>query len=233
MSNLGELQNLGKMPEESNKDKIVKEIIEWTLCILIAVAIALLFRYFIGTPTRVQGDSMFSNLHNNDRLVLNKLPKTFGKMPEYGDIITFEAPSTGNVKSDEADLLNPIAKYENNPKDFLDKFIYYWLDIGKKTYIKRVIGVPGDFIEIKNNKVFVNGEELKEDYLDDGTITDLEGGVFTGITVPDESVFVMGDNRGNSRDSRHFGCVPLKKIEGKIVIRFFPFNKFRHCLVFY
>lgn len=226
MSDLEDLKNLDKPVEPIKKNKVFNEIIEWSLCILIAVAIALLFRYFIGTPTRVQGDSMLSTLHDNDRLVLNKLPKTFKTMPEYGDIITFEAPSTPNIELSEANLSNPIAKYENNPTTFFGKFFYYWLDIGKKTYIKRVIGVPGDYIEIKDNKVFVNGNELKEDYLDDGMVTEMAGGVFTNIVVPNKCVFVMGDNRTNSRDSRHFGCVPLEKIEGKILFRFFPFNKF-------
>ena len=89
---------------------------------------------------------------------------------------------------------------------------------------KRIIGVAGDHIKIEDGKVYLNGEELNEPYLREGIITD--GGTFNEVTVPEGCVFVMGDNRPHSTDSRSFGCIPVNKIESKVWIRFWPFNKF-------
>ena len=205
---------------------MAKETLEWIYCIIIAVILAILVRYFVGTPTVVKQPSMYPTLKQDQRLILNKLGKTFKKMPERGDIITFEAPSTYLVAAKDADLNNPVAKYEYNINNWFQKFTYYVLEIDKISYIKRVIGLPGDHIKIENDKVYVNGEELEESYLQSGVITDSLNGAYTDIVVPEGTVFVMGDNRGQSTDSRRFGCIPLEKIESKVAIRFWPLNLF-------
>ena len=89
--------------------------------------------------------------------------------------------------------------------------------------IKRVIGVAGDHIEIKDNKIFVNGTELKEEYLPENTQTKSE--VFTDFVVPEGHIFAVGDNRDHSVDCREFGCIPLEKIEGTVICRFWPLNQ--------
>lgn len=124
----------------------------------------------------------------------------------------------------DADQKNPIASYDNNPQSILGKFYYYVLEFNKTSYIKRVIGVAGDKIKIEEGKVYLNDKILEEPYLDEGTKT--EGGIYTDIVVPEGYVFVMGDNRDQSTDSRYFGCVPTEKIESKVWIRFWPLNKF-------
>lgn len=96
--------------------------------------------------------------------------------------------------------------------------------IDNDIYIKRVIGAAGDQIQIRGGKVYLNGEELKEDYLSEGTVTGpgsfmTEGRIFT---VPEGCIFVMGDNRGSSADSRSFGPVKLKDVKGRAIIRIFP-----------
>jgi len=203
-----------------------RNIIEWIECIVIAVVLALLIRYFIGTPTIVQQRSMYPTLIQNERLILNRWCRTTKKMPERGDIITFEAPSKTSLTTDEVDFNNPVAIYNNEPTNIFSKFTYYVLEWGKKSFIKRVIGVPGDHVKIENGKVYLNGKELDEPYLQDGVETTSEGGIFTDIIVPENCIFAMGDNRTESTDCRRFGCIPLEKIEGKVVIRFFPFNRF-------
>ena len=70
-----------------------KNILEWVYCIIIAIIIALLIKYFLCTPTVVQMDSMYPTLVQGDRLILNRIPRTFKQMPNRGDIITFESPS--------------------------------------------------------------------------------------------------------------------------------------------
>ena len=209
-----------------------RNILEWIECIVIAVVLALLIRYYLGTPTIVKQESMYPTLKQNERLILNRWGRTTKKMPERGDIITFEAPSKSYISPQKADLENPVAVYENGPKSALGKFAYYVLEWGKTSYIKRVIGLPGDHVKIENEKVYVNDKELEESYLQSDVVTTIEDPgtssqyAFGDIVVPENCVFAMGDNREYSRDCRSFGCVPLEKIEGKVVIRFFPFNKF-------
>ena len=216
---------------EEQKETI-KDIFEWIYCILVAVILALVVRYYVGTPTIVKHSSMFPTFEANDRLILNRLYRTFKTVPKRGEIITFEAPSVNYSRAEEVNFKKPVAIYNNKQDGIISKFLYNVVEIGKISYIKRVIALPGEHIQIKDGKVYINGEELKEDYLPDGTITDsgakegYEGGQFLDLIVPEETVFVMGDNRGNSGDSRMFGCVPYDKIEGKVVLRFWPLNAF-------
>ena len=205
----------------------IKEILEWGYCIIIAVVLALIVRYYIGTPTIVQQQSMQTTFMPGDRLILSRLKKTSKGAYGRGDIITFEAPTTTVVSSANVNFEYPVASYNNKQKGFFSKFIYYVLEINKTSYIKRIIAVEGDHIEIKDGKVYLNEEELIEEYLDEGVETNMGiYGVYSDIVVPKGYVFVMGDNRDHSTDSRCFGCVPVEKIEGKVWIRFWPFSKF-------
>ena len=203
-----------------------KNILEWVYCILIAIVIAVLIRFFIGTPTVVKQTSMYPTLKQDQRLWLNRWSRTWHEMPKRGEIITFEAPSTSYISSDEADIQNPIAKYENEPKSLFGKFTYHVLEINKVSFIKRVIGLPGEHVKIENGKVYINDNELQEDYLNEEVYTDALEGAFIDIVVPENCIFAMGDNRPQSTDSRRFGCVPLDKIESKVAFRFWPLNTF-------
>lgn len=204
----------------------VKDILEWIICIIVAVGLALLIRYYVGTSTIVQQHSMYPTLKPDQRLILSRLDRTMKKMPERGDIITFEAPSETYISQIDADLNNPVAIYDNEQASWFGKFRYNVLEIGKISYIKRVIGLPGDHVVIKDGKVYINDQELEEPYLQPGVVTDVTNGVFSDIVVPENYVFAMGDNRTQSSDCRRFGCIPLDKIEGKVVLRFWPLNVF-------
>lgn len=209
--------------EEKASSK-VKDILEWAYCIIIAVVLALLFRYYIGTPTIVKQPSMYNTLEEGQRLILSRWTRTVKGTYKRGDIITFEAPSQTQMSTFDVDMNNPVAIYDYEPKGIFAKFSYYVLEFNKTSYIKRVIGVAGDHIKIESGKVYLNGQELNEPYLRDGIKTEQK--VFTDIIVPENCVFVMGDNRPQSMDSRSFGCIPLEKVESKVVIRFWPLNKF-------
>ena len=210
-----------------DKEKVnkVKDGLEWILCIVIALVIAILFRYYIGTPTIVKQPSMYPTLKEDQRLWLNRWGRTTKTMPKKGDIITFEAPSK-IVLTDKDIEESVIARYEKEPKSLWGKFTYNVLEIDKTSYIKRVIGLPGDHVEIKDGKVYINNVEIKEDYLQPGVITDNGKGYCTDLVVPENSVFAMGDNRSQSTDCRCFGCIPLEKIESKVWIRIWPLNLF-------
>lgn len=212
--------------EVKSEKSVVREILEWTACVVIAVILALLVRYFIGTPTIVQHPSMTPTLLSNDRLLLNRLHVKLGKEIEKGDIITFEAPSRAFVPAYQITDNNYVAEYDKEINGLINNFVYYVLEIGKTSYIKRVIAVAGEHIKIEDGNVYINGELYEEPYLPEGTVTTHGGGYFLDLVVPEGTVFVMGDNRGDSTDSRCFGCVPLEKVESKVLIRFWPFDKF-------
>ena len=206
---------------------ILKEIIEWVLCLLVATIIALVIKYYIGTPTKVEGSSMEPTLYDSQRLWVNRWGRTTGKLPERGDIVIVEAPTqTRIIDKENVDMSNPIAKYENKSQGLWNKFLYNVLEVGKISYIKRVIALPGEHVQIKDGYVYINGERLQEDYLPAGIVTDTEKAIYDDFIVPENAIFAMGDNRPQSTDCRVFGCIPLEKIESTLSFRFWPLNQF-------
>lgn len=202
-----------------DKKAVIKEVLEWTYCIVIAVTLALLIRYFVGTPTEVKQSSMYPTLKENQRLILNRICRTFNQTYERGDIITLEAPKRGLVTK-------VTATYDKEFSNWFDKFVYYVLEFGKESYIKRIVALPGEHVQIYDGKIHINGEELKEDYLQEGVITEPNNPYLEDFIVPENYVFALGDNREASKDCREFGCIPIEKIEGKVWIRFWPLNLF-------
>lgn len=214
-------ENKIKAPKIHMSDK-TKNILEWIICILIAVVLTLLFRYYIATPTVVKQVSMYPTLENNQRLIVSRTFRITGNMPERGDIVTFEAPSY-TYSSSTVDQSNPVAIYSEENRGVISSFFYNVLEITKRSYIKRVIAMPGEHVQIKEGKVFINGEELEESYLEPDVIT--ESQILTDFIVPDGYLFCMGDNRTQSTDCREFGCIPFEKIEGIVICRFWPLNQ--------
>ncbi len=118
---------------------------------------------------------------------------------------------------------NKIGYYFSDPKAG-DIIVLQAPDDPKKDYIKRVVGIEGDTVEIKDGKVYINGEVLEEKYLVEGAYT--YNGHISKWEVPQNYVFVLGDNRNRnaSKDSRILGCIPIESIKGKAFFRYFPFN---------
>ncbi len=118
---------------------------------------------------------------------------------------------------------NRISLYFSSP-DRGDIVVLKAPDVENKDYIKRVIGISGDTVAIIDGKVYLNGNLLEEDYIEEDAYTDTYGENYW--EVPEDHVFVLGDNRaeGASKDSRYFGCIPIKSIKGIANYRYFPFN---------
>lgn len=208
---------------DNTKEKetnVKKEILEWTISLLVAIVIALLIRYFIFTPTLVMQTSMYPTLKEGERLYLSRMIRNFDEVPQRGDIITFEQPD-GIAQ----DINDPVAYYNQHP-GLTDRFVRYFLELGKKSFIKRVIGLPGEHVKIEDGKVYINGEVLDEPYLPKGLETTNLDGEFYDLIVPQGAVFAMGDNRSGSKDCREFGCIPIEKIEGKVLFRIWPLSNF-------
>lgn len=202
-----------------DKKAVAKEVFEWFYCIVIAIALALLIRFFIGTPTEVRQSSMYPTLKQGQRLILNRIPRTFDGNYERGDIITFEAPSKIYVTDTKA-------TYDKEINGWFEEFVYYVLEVNKVSYIKRVVGLEGEHVKIADGKVYINGEELEENYLQNNVVTEAKNQYLTEFVVPQGYVFAIGDNREHSTDCREFGCIPIEKIESKVWIRFWPLNLF-------
>lgn len=205
--------------ETQNTFNLAREVWEWFYTIVIALVIAIAIKAFLFDIVRVDGPSMYPTLVNNDRLLVTKL----GYKPERGDIIILDS----NYKN-RSEFYN---EYEENNDTTLNPFtkagLYFKLDdnLRRKYYVKRIIGMPGDTIDIKDGRVILNGEVLDEPYYDGVTnITDYAASY--PFTVSEDCVFVMGDNRPNSKDSRstELGEVPIKAIAGKSQVRLWPLN---------
>lgn len=197
-----------------NTKEVLIEVRDWFISIIIALIIAFFIKYYIGTFTTVQQVSMYPTLENNQKIWLNRTVRTFGKNYKRGDIVTFESPK---IESIYVSNENPKAIYP----EVENKFVHNFLEFGKMSFIKRIIGMPGDKIQIKDGKVYVNGELKEESYTEDDTYSYK----LTDFTVPENYYFLVGDNRDKSNDSRDFGCIPIDKIEGRASFSIWPFNK--------
>jgi len=176
-----------------------KEILEWIKSILIAVIIALIITTFI-TPLEVYSISMNPTLVEHDFLLLRNT-QTVAR----GDIVSFH--TSLQLSEDEKKQLNLIQRLK---------------DVETKSLIKRVIAIEGDELLIRDGKVYVNGGELEEDYIN----SDYTFGDIYIKEIPKSKIFVMGDNRDHSLDSRSIGLIDVEELQGKVLIRILPVNKF-------
>ncbi|GDZ93762.1 signal peptidase I [Planktothrix agardhii CCAP 1459/11A] len=168
------------------------QIRENIVILAIALGLSLLIRTFVAEPRFIPSDSMFPTLEINDRLVIEKV-SYYLKSPQFGDIIVFTPPSQ----------LQEIG---------------YGAD---QAFIKRIIGKPGQIIEVKNGRVYIDNEPQFERYIAEEPHYQL-----SPVKVPDNSYFVMGDNRNDSNDSHVWGFLPKENIIGRAVFRFWPIERF-------
>ncbi|MBU3143689.1 signal peptidase I [Clostridium sp. CF012] len=191
------------------KNKIIKEIRNWVFPILGAFLIASLINSKVFARVQVEQGSMENTLYSGQQLIVDKLIYNVA-MPKRGNIIIFlEDEQKGTIIDDTAIFVNNIkSRFENTDKD--------------RRLVKRIIGIPGDEVNIKDGYVYVNGEKLDEPYAKGQTFSDEDK---YPIKVTTNKLFVLGDNRTVSIDSRAFGLVNFNQVEGKAVFRVFPFNK--------
>lgn len=159
--------------------------------LLIALVVALVVRVVIAEPRYIPSNSMDPTLHIGDRLLVDKLSYRW-QPPHRGDIVVFNPP---------AQLVS--LGYQSG-----------------QAFIKRIIGEPGDTIQVTEGQVILNGQPLPEGYI-------LEAPRYTmpTITIPSGYVFVLGDNRNDSNDSHVWGPLPQQNLIGKARLRFWPFDR--------
>lgn len=195
-----------------DKRKVKKEIESWIFSILGAILIAGLVNSKVFAKVRVQQNSMENTLLTNEQLVVDKLSYNFAE-PKKGDIIIFhENKERGTIAEDTLEMVDNIISIFNNNNNSIEK---------DDRLIKRVVGVPGDEIDIKDGHLYLNGKKLEESYVKGETI---KREFKLPIQVPENKLFVLGDNRMISKDSRIFGLIDYKQVEGKAIYRVYPFN---------
>lgn len=195
--------------------KQIKIIIK---CVLVAFIVVIFLKNWIGYPTKIIGTSMFPTFMQEELIWNDRWKIVTGYTPKRADIVMIESPNSEIIFEDEYQENDVIAKYDSGILDKLKMVSYHILGIGK-SYTKRIIALPGEKIQIIEGKVYINGEVLQEDYLKKNTYTTLHTNydipfLYYDLVVPENCVFVMGDNREESLDSRSFGCVPINRIIG-------------------
>lgn len=190
-----------KYSQNSNEEKsLFQELLSTFLYIIVITGIFLTIRLYVVAPVSVEGASMEPTLEDQDRLLLNKL----GEIERF-DVIVFPEPMSNAAGTE-------------------------------KNYIKRVIGMPGDEIIFEEQVLYINGEPVEEDYIDLSEVSQEDllarNGNFNlaslqGVEqVPEDSFFVLGDNRVNSQDSRSFGFIDKDSVTGKASLRIWPIDRF-------
>ncbi|HEY9891912.1 MAG TPA: signal peptidase I [Candidatus Sericytochromatia bacterium] len=159
--------------------------------IAIALFLALFIRAFVAEPRYIPSDSMLPTLEVGDRLVVEKISYHFHP-PARGEIVVFDPPQQLQIQGYAKD----------------------------QAFIKRVIGTPGETVQIQNGKVYLNSIPLKEDYIAEPPKYQMEA-----VRVPEDQLFVMGDNRNNSNDSHVWGFLPKQNIIGHAGYRFWPLSR--------
>lgn len=195
----------------------VREVYSWIKTIFWVFLLSFLITVFVLEPYYVSGSSMEPTLggaettvsgDGGDRVIVFKSPYLWGARPKNGDIVVLDSRVTRR-------------------RSLLDEFLENSLvrTLGGKDHnhiwIKRVIGEPMDILECREGQLYRNGALLQEEYLEG--LTDFCD--FEKFTVPWEHIFVMGDNRRYSQDSRQIGAIPIDHVKGRLILRYYPFDR--------
>ena len=189
---LGQSEAATQATEQANRQsKLWQQTRENLQIIAIALALALFIRAFVAEPRYIPSDSMLPTLEVGDRLVVEKVSYYF-RPPTTGEIVVFDPPQQLQIQGYAKD----------------------------QAFIKRVIGTPGQTVQVQDGKVYINGRSLKEDYIAEPPAYQMEA-----VQVPEDQLFVMGDNRNNSNDSHVWGFLPKQNVIGHACYRFWPFSR--------
>lgn len=188
----------GERGEGTPARRAVRAAIEWAAVIGGALVVAFVVKTFLVQAFWIPSPSMADTLVEGDRVLVNKLADDVGDI-HRGDVVVFKRPDDGSANHREGQI---------------------------EDLIKRVIGLPGDVVESRDGVVYVNDRRLDEPYLTPGVRTDVNGEDMEPVTVPDDHIFVMGDNRDNSTDSRshEIGPIPGDQIVGRAFVRVWPLS---------
>ena len=194
---------------------MAKETVETAVFVVVMVII---IKFFLGEIRWIPSGSMHPTLIEKDRIVVERLSR-FYREPQRGDVLVFYPPMT---------------KLESTPLKVFKRLTgFFCNDIA---FIKRVVGMPGDKVEIKKSKddgaftVYINDKPLEEPYIQSKyDYNDCTLAMHCGpMIIPEGNYFMMGDNRGNSQDSRYWGFLPKERIIGRAITIVWPFTRIKN-----
>lgn len=170
--------------------------------------IAVVIKTFLVQPFWIPSESMLPTIEVNDRVMVNKLAYRWGE-PQRGDVVVFRDPRMEEVDESipEAVIRSVLEAVGIRTR-------------GDEDLIKRVIGLPGETVEVEDNHVVIDGNPIEEPYLSGVSMPDEPA-----VTVGPDEVFVMGDNRDASFDSRRFGPIPLDDLVGEAFVTIWPISR--------
>lgn len=177
---------------------VIKIISRLFRAIILGVILAIIILAFVISPARVSGASMLPSISDNSLVLLLKAYQSIG----YGDVVAIDSrtkrPRT--IIDNFTEFLKNVCSRNDNAQNY-----NFW--------VKRVIGLPGDVLEIREGNVFRNGKRVIEPYI----LESMQNEPFPKYVIPENCIFVMGDNRNYSVDSRKIGPVPLDHVLGVVV----------------
>ncbi len=202
-------QDIVSPEQEPERPKRKSFLAELPGLLLTALAIAVVIKTFLIQPFWIPSESMLPTIEVNDRVMVNKLAYNWGE-PQRGDIVVFRDPREEQIEESvpEAVIRSVLEAVGVRTR-------------GRDDLIKRVIGLPGETVEIADNHIEIDGVPIEEPYLNEGEMTD-EG----PFQVGEDEVFVMGDNRNSSFDSRRFGPIPYDDLIGEAFVTIWPLSHF-------
>ncbi|MEW6008044.1 MAG: signal peptidase I [Candidatus Omnitrophota bacterium] len=224
------------MKNNRKKSKQKSVLREWVEAIVIAFVLAMFIRTFFIQAFKIPSGSMIPTLKPGDRILVNKLfygpqiPIINVKLPMFiepkqGDVIVFIYPESANNRT----FANFKHYLDDDDGPLYLRLIKFLKDTQKKDYIKRLIGLPNDLLEIKNGDIYINGQISQNSQIRKGVYFNEGpyGAAGQKIKVPADSYYCLGDNSSASRDSRYWGFVNKKFLIGKAVLIYWPLNRIR------
>jgi signal peptidase I len=199
-------ETVPEAPEEPRRRSFIAEL---PGLLLTALVIAVVIKTFLVQPFWIPSESMLPTIEVNDRVMVNKLAYTWGE-PQRGDVVVFRDP---REEEEEESIPEAVIRSVLEAVGIRTR--------GRDDLIKRVVGLPGETVEVRDNRVVIDGTPLDEPYLEEVFMPDEPQ-----ITVGDDQVFVMGDNRNASFDSRRFGPIALEDVVGEAFVTIWPISHF-------
>jgi signal peptidase I len=197
--------------EDERRPALLAVVRETVVLVALAVLLAVLFKTFLVAAFYIPSGSMESTLNISDRVLVEKVSYRLGEV-ERGDVVVFVHEEPGFEPTSPS---NPVTGFFSSLGQAIGV-----VPPSDRDFIKRVVGVPGDKINCRGGKLVRNGQPVEEPYLDQATTTD----GCKQVTVRAGQLFVMGDNRSNSQDSRTFGVIQRSDVVGRAFVRIWPLN---------
>jgi signal peptidase I len=195
--------------EDERQPGLLAVLRETVVLVALAVLLAVVFKTFLVAAFYIPSGSMESTLNISDRVLVEKVSYRFGDV-EHGDVVVFVHDEPGLEAPGPS---NPIAGFFSSLGQAIGV-----VPPSDRDFIKRVVGLPGDTIHCRDGDLYRNGERVQEDYLNPDTETQS----CTRTTVGPGRLYVMGDNRSNSQDSRVFGPIHRSDVVGRAFVRIWP-----------